>query len=152
MVYELAIIRKMKETEEKYFAAALSYYIEKGGRGSETVLAIESGVPQPTISRIKNGHSHGLRSNCKKLADALGTAYGDMWNFGQAICSGQDPEGYLETFKKEQDGDDMQIRPEDNLTFQQYRRHFPEKYGRFLGQAEMELADLNKDDDKAEPG
>jgi len=83
-------MQDVEESEPKnYFAIALAYYIDKAGRGYETALAIDSGVAQPTINRIKSGKSYGLRENCYRLAVALDTTYEDMLILGKSIDSGQ---------------------------------------------------------------
>ena len=92
--YKPLIITDMIEDQPKdCFSIALSHYLDKAGRGSETVLAIDSGVAQPTISRIKLGQSYGLRANCNKIAAGLNTTYEDMIALGRRIYDGEDIEG-----------------------------------------------------------
>jgi len=91
--FKRSIMASVNENQPKdCFSIALAHYLEKSGRGSETALAIDSGVAQPTISRIKLGRSYGLRANCNKIAAALNTTYEDMIALGRRIYDGDDIE------------------------------------------------------------
>jgi len=94
---------------ENYFAIALQHILEQRGRGSETVLAIDSGVSQSTINRIKSGRSFGLRSNCVKIADALGTTYDEMWLLGKQLNRGAAAEEHQIVAKGGEEGKNMVI-------------------------------------------
>ena len=152
-------MQDMTETEpENYFALALDAYITDAGRGSETALAIESGVPQPTISRIKSGHSYGLRSNCHKIAAALHTTYEDMLLQGKQIAAGEKPGDNAETESKELSEMLVNYPNLNKDIFKKLaliRSKNPEQFGRILGQIEAtaDFVGSQKDDDKKEePG
>ena len=152
-------MQDMTETEpENYFALALNDYLTDAGRGSETALAIESGVPQPTINRIKSGHSYGLRSNCHKIAAAMGTTYEDMLLRGKQIAAGEKLGDTAQTQTRELS--EMLV-TYPNLNKEIFnklaliRSKNPEQFGRLVGQIEATadiLASQKDDDKKEEPG
>ena len=145
LAYIMQDMDKKPAATNNYFAVALRHYLGVEGRGAETALAIESGVAQPTINRIKKGFSYGLRSNCEKIAAALGTSYADMIMLGKQIANGEDIEADAEgqNLVKELINN-HQLRNVIEL-LQYIRQNNPIEYGGLVGRIETTAEFIKKD-------
>lgn len=82
--------------ELDYYQIALNHLLERGGRGTDTAVAIEIGANQSTVSRIKLGYNKGTVETREAIARALKTTYYDMMTLGKALKEGVGPEEVIE--------------------------------------------------------
>lgn len=72
-------------TDKNYFGKALESLLKERGRGAESNLALELGVSQGQINKIKTGKSTGSIEMLEKISEHFGKTYHQMIEDGKAL-------------------------------------------------------------------
>lgn len=84
----------MKEADkyQEYFLAALKYYIEKEGYGSQSPLAADAKISDSMLSQVKAGFRKFSFRKMIAISRSLGHSIEDFWKIGRNIIEGNSPE------------------------------------------------------------
>lgn len=86
-LYKLPVMNELN-LEKDDFCVALDWLLRQEGRGAETNLAIDVGMSQAQISRIRHGHSNGTVATRNAIAEKLGRSIESMLTLGKRLKKG----------------------------------------------------------------
>ena len=89
----------MTDYREAY-SKALDYLLNRLGYGAETTVALESGVSQSQINKIRKGVQGGRPETLEAIAKAFKTDYPEMLILGRRLLDGAHPEAHPEPVLK----------------------------------------------------
>ncbi len=84
----------MLEDARTAFGRAVEYHLSQRGRGAETSLAIDLGISQGHLNKIKKGVKGASLELGLSVARALGTSIEEMLSLGHGLLSG-DPQAAI---------------------------------------------------------
>ena len=82
------------------FAVALTFFLDKGERGTAASLARKVGVSPPYISELASGRKVGKEDKRRAVASALGISYESFLHLGRLLLSGVPGEEALEQARR----------------------------------------------------
>ena len=91
----------MDQSAPNQFRAALTYLLDKEGRGAQTRLADEQKIDRGYLNAIVRGRKSGSETKRGEIAAHFGMVYEDMLSLGRRLLNGED----IEKFSGENAGD-----------------------------------------------
>ena len=80
----------MDQSAPNQFRAALTYLLDKEGRGAQTRLADEQNIDRGYLNAIVRGRKSGSEKKRSEIAAHFGMMYEDMLSLGRRILKGED--------------------------------------------------------------
>jgi len=80
----------MDQSAPNQFRAALTYLLDKEGRGAQTRLANEQKIDRGYLNAIVRGRKSGSEKKRGEIATHFGMVYEDMLSLGRRILNGDD--------------------------------------------------------------
>jgi len=80
----------MDQSAPNQFRAALTYLLDKEGRGAQTRLADEQNIDRGYLNAIVRGRKSGSEKKRSEIAAHFGMRYEDMLSLGRRILNGEE--------------------------------------------------------------